>query len=418
MKNAQTIAQFVMHCFNEFCLDYSEYFSYIGKDGKQHIIPLCVGNKLDKEAIKLSSRILGISVNDLMSCNLDACVKWLEKYEYFSYCRQFNHAYDRTIYSRRYDEIKLKEAIFGVKLPKPVRYDLQQVRKRLVEKLKELDMSLPGTYHEDAEIQDLKVGICNFCHYPAITELIESYLQMFDRAGELFFKALEEDLFEEEINEYNIIVSALGIKDFVFSIKGNLYYDNIINCREIYKRENLPNFYDYITFSPTRSIAPWRCAEFVENKALVQRYINYHPNDKRCMRDFAMQTLQFKCDFVWSDSKPAQLDDGYDLLGDAFDYILEKPTESALERTVVFVPRIPEELGDNEKYSKILLQLSGSEKLGGIALPPYRNTVENEVQRIMSRMPLIVGTQYPIWYKDVHKVDLALDDEVGGSSDE
>lgn len=418
MKKSQKVEQFIMDCFRELCLDYDEYFSYIGKDGEKHRIPLCVDGKLDKEAVKLASRILGISVKDLMSCKHDAYIKWLEKFDYLSCYRMFNTAYDRTIYSRRYDEIKLKEAIFGVTLPKPVKYDLRQIQQRLTEKLKELDESLPGTYHEEAEIQDLKIGISNFCHYPKMEKLIDSYLQMIERAGELFFKALEEDLCEEEINEYNIIVSVIGIKDFVCPVKGNLYYDNLVRCRDIYKRENLPNFYDYITFSPSRSPVPWRCAEFVENKDLVQRYINYHPNDKRYMREFAMQTKQFKCDFVWSDAKPVQLDDDDDMFGDDFDDIFGKPTKPALERTVVFVPKTPEELGDNEKYADILLQLCGSEKMGGIVLPPYRNKVDGEIQRIMSRIPLLVGTQYATWYKDVHKVELVFEDEVGGGSDE
>ena len=418
MKKSQKVEQFIIDCFRELCLDYDEYFSYIGKDGEKRRIPLCVEGKLDKEAVKLAGRILGISEKDIMSCKHEAYIKWLEKFDYISSYRVFNMAYDRTIYSRRYDEIKLKEAIFGVKLPKPVRYNLRQIQDRLVEKLKELDESLPGTFHEEAEIRDLKIGISNFCHYPKIAELIDSYLQMIERAGELFFKALDKDLSEEEINEYNVIVSVIGIKDFVFPIKGNLYYDNLVRCREIYKRENLPNFYDYITFSPTRSPVPWRCAEFVENKELVQKYINYHPNDKRFMREFAMQTKQFKCDFVWSDAKLVQLDDDDDVLDDEFDYLFGEPSEPAQERTVVFVPKTPEELGDNEKYADILLQLCGSEKLGGIVLPPYRNKVEGEVQRIMSRIPLIVGTQYTTWYKDIHKVELVFEDEVGGGSDE
>ena len=419
MKKPQKIEQFIMDCFNELCLNYDDYFSYIGKDGEQHRISLCVDGKLDKEAVKLASRILGISEKDLMSCNHDGYIRWLTRFEFFSYYRQFNMAYEKTIYSpHQYAETKLKEAIFGVKLPKLPRYDLWQVQQRLIDKLKELDASLPGTYHEGAEIKNVKVGICNFCHYSKMAAFVESYLQMIDRAGELFFKALGTDLSEDEINEYNIIVSVIGIKDFVYPVKGNLYYDNVVKCREIYKAENLPNFYDYITFSPTRSIVPWRCAEFVEDRELVQRYINYHPNDKRLMREFAMQTLQFKCDFVWSDAKPVRLDEDDESFGDEYDEIFGKPTTPALERTVVYVPKTPEELGDNEKYADILLQLCGSEKLGGIVLPPYRNTVQTEIKRILNRIPLMVGTQYATWFKDVHKVELVFEDEVGGGNDE
>lgn len=39
-----------------------------------------------------------------------------------------------------------------------------------------------------------------------------------------------------------------------------------------------------------------------------------------------MQTKEFKCDFVWSDAKPVQLDDDDDMFGDDFDDILGKET--------------------------------------------------------------------------------------------
>lgn len=421
MTKADKIEMFIMTCFDELCLDYMDYFSYKGKNGKLQRIPLIRTGKLDEEAVRFASRILGISIADIMACNYEAIAKWKGKFKYFSHYKKLNNAYEENIYGRGYAEHKLKEAIYGIRLPLPVRYNLFNVRDRLIAQLRELNVHLPGTFHEGAEIMDLKFRVHKICHYDGIADLIDSYLQMIERAGELFFKALIEDLCEEEIHEYNIIVSAVGIKDFVFTHKGNLYYDNILNCREIYRRENLPNFYDYITLCPTRSFSPWCCAEFIEDKELVQRYINYHPSYKFVMREFAMEVLNFKCDFAWSDAKLLCLYDG-DLISDEeYEILVGEPVPDVIrvpERTEVYVPKTTEELEDNETYARTLLTLSGPEKMGGVALPPHRNDVGNPAKRILERMSSMASSNYAEWYKVAHNEEIFFDGKDRGGSDE
>lgn len=417
MTRNENVEVFIRTCFDEFCLAFTEYFGYTDSKGKKREVPLLTNGALNEDAVRFASRILGISVEDITACNYAAMFKLRDKYPYFAHYKALDKSYEQNICGPYYAEYKIKESIFGRKQPVPFRYNLVSVRDRLIEQLRELDRHLPGSYHEGAKIQDLKISYQKICHYGEIKAFIEEYLQMINRAGELFFKALETDLGEEEIHEYNLLVTVLGIRDFVCAQLGELYYDNLVKCREIYRQENLPNFYDYITLSPARSFAPWRCAEFSEDRELVQRYINYHPYFKFVMREFAMKALYFKCDFAWSDAKHEQLYDDKWLTKEDYANITGEPAPEknwVLERTEVYVPKTAEELEDNAEYARRLLVLGGSEKQGGIIYPTDRNKPDNEVKRITARMPLIVSSNFAEWYKQTYGKDPVVDDSSGG----
>ena len=409
MTRNENIETFIRACFNEFCLDYEEYFTCTDEKGTSNIVPLLRKGKLNKDAVKFVSRILGFSVEDIMTCNYEAMLDRKNRYPYFKHYKGLEKAYEMVMAGPRYAEYKLREAIAGTRLPLPVRCDLPGVRNRLEVQLKTLDIHLPGTYHEGAEITDLEVSFERVCHYDGIGEFLESYLQMVERARVLFFQAIETDLSEEDIHEYNFLVTVLGIRDFVCAKLGNLYYDNLHRCREIYREENLPDFYDYIRLYPDRFISPWRCAEFTENKELIQRYINYNPYHKFIMRDFAMSVLHYKCDFVWSDAERKQLYDEEYLTKEDYEAITGEPAPEhnwVPERTEIYVPKTAEELGDNEVFAQRLLELSGPEKKGGVIFPPYRNKPDNEVKRIMTRMPLIHSSNFIEWQKQIHGGDV------------
>lgn len=423
MTRNEKIETFILTCFDEFCLNTADYFGYTDSKGKASIVPLVKEGKLNKDAVLFASRILGISVKDIMACNYDAMLRWRDKYAYFTHYKALNKAYEKNFYGPRYAEAKLREAITGKKQRMPIPSSMLTIKGRLVEQLKALDEHLPGTYHEGAEITDLKISFQKLCHYDGIGAFIESYLQMIGRAGELFFRALETDLGEDEIYEYNHLVTVLGIQDFVCAQLGNLYYDNLLSCREIYRQENLPNFYDYITLSSMRSFSPWCCVEFSEDRDLVQRYINYHPYHKFVMRDFAMTVLNFKCDFLWSDAELKQLYDDEWLSKEDYESITGEPapeTNWIPERTEVYVPKTAEELEGKEVYARRLLELGGPEKMGGIIYPPYRNkpVPENDAKRILSRMYIIRSSNFIEWRKQISGINVVPEDESGGGSDE
>lgn len=415
MTKNEKIEVFIKACFNELCLDFADYFSYTDGNSKSRLVPLLQEGKLNEDAVQFTSRMLGLSVQDIMSCNYDALFYLRDKYPYFTHYKGLEKAYETLMLGHRYAEYKLTEAIAGKRLPLPIRCNPFDVRDRLTEQLKALDAHLPGTYHEGAEITDLQISFQRICHYDGIGEFLESYLQMIERARVLFFQAIETDLSEDDIREYNFLVTVLGIRDFVCADWGNLYYDNLLRCREIYREENLPNFYDYIVLCPDRYISPWRCAEFLDDRDLIQRYINYNPYHKLTMRDFAMRVLNYKCDFAWSDAKRTQLYDEEYLTKEDYEAITGEPapeTNWVPERTEIYVPKTADELYDNEPLAQKLLVLSGPEKMGGVIFPPYRNKPGNEVKRIMSRMPLIRSSNFVKWQKQIHG-----EDDGGGGND-
>lgn len=414
MGRNDDIEVFVQTCFNEFCLEFADYFSYTDSKGKLQIVQLVTKGKLNEDAVQFASRILGFSVEDILKCNYEALSQRRDAYPYFEHYKGLDKAYEQNMLGFRYAEYKLREAIAGHSLPMPVRCDLLGIKNRLVEQLRMLEGHAPGTYHKEADITDLKVSFQKICHYEKIGDFLEAYLQMVERARELFFKAIATDLCEDEIHEYNFLVTVLGIRDFVCTDSGNLYYDNLIRCREIYREENLPNFYDYIRLYPDRYIHPWRCAEFTEDKELIQRYIAYNPYHKFVMRDFAMSVLNYKCDFVWSDAKLIPLYDDELLSKENYEILIGEPAPESSrvpERTEIYVPKTKEELDDNEVFAQRLLVLSGPEKMGGLIFPPYRNKPDNEIKRIMSRMPLIRSSNFVKWQKQIHGADV---DTFGG----
>ena len=136
--------------------------------------------------------------------------------------------------------------------------------------------------------------------------MVGEIIRMFNRAGELFFRALKSDLEEVEINEYNFIVSLLRIRDAYYH-SGYIYYSNICRCREVYKQEARPRFQDYVRVDNYRSFKPWICTGFIENRNLVEEYLDIMPEAKGLMREDAMSISNFCCTFTWSDAHPIML---------------------------------------------------------------------------------------------------------------
>ena len=71
MTKNEKIEVFIKTCFNELCLDFADYFSYTDDNGKSRLVPLLQEGKLNEDAVQFISRILGLSVQDIMACNYD-----------------------------------------------------------------------------------------------------------------------------------------------------------------------------------------------------------------------------------------------------------------------------------------------------------------------------------------------------------
>ena len=371
MKNAEKVESFIRSVFEVYGLDYGDYFSTYTADDEKVELPMVMDGKLDITMVHRAAEILGEDVEDLLSMNSKKAAKWQIRFPYIDQKQSFEYACSRSYYGTNYDTLRLMEVIWDVEYPsKPTRYDYKAVTERMLALLREYDEVAPGAYHEGANIKHLNIRTATFCHFAELEQMMASFFEMVERAGVLFFKALEQDLSAEEIKEYNIIVSILGIHDRCIPQKGELHYNMLRKLALVYKAEQQADFFDYVILNPAKDVAPWRCAEFIQNRDMVQAYANVAPGAKKAMRDFAFLATQFHCSFAWSD------------------------TDDGLEPSSIYVLKTADEIGDDAVCADILNQLIGPASKGGITVSARLRENPLDVKKMMSRISALGGNRY------------------------
>lgn len=374
MDDAEKIVTFIREWFDELSINYRQYFYYNPYDPDEdeffdaewvEIQWIKKDGTLDMKAVSYASEVLGISVKDILQTNEEAGMKWLRKYPYLTYVRPFEVAYENTFYGKGVEARRLIEALFGKQpdLKYPPRYDYRDVTRRLYDQLKEFDKVLPGTVHPNANITRLLISTENFCRFEHIREMTKSFITMIKRATELFLKALQTELPTEEINEYNLLVSVLGLQDRWLGRK-YLYYSTLQKGRKVYQNIDHQDLNRYLAFGRAREFRPWRCADFVDDESLVKEYLAVMPESKGEMRKFAMLASRFLCSFMWSDEEP-RWNPEEEKDRDSF---WEPKTPGSLPKayTEIYVEKTPEELGSNDVTAKKLLRYCKPAKQGGI----------------------------------------------------
>lgn len=381
MKNPNRVEKFIQETFNLYLLDYQEFFQFMdSKTGEICKMPLVNNGKLEMSLVSRAATILGISVDSLAEMDEVETWKWWNKYDYFD----LREAFDRVeafSYIHEHDDVRrLDVAIWGGASAeiKPTRYDEADVFHRLIEELKEYDKFLPGSYHKDANIKG-RMYVVNFFHYEDIDRLVRSYLAMVDRVKALFFKAWGGELCFEEINEYNFLVSVLGIQDIVFhkanhlkdTIEGvaeqqdYLYYDLLKKFAPVYKKEGFDDFFSFVKIKNEHIFEPWKCTEFCQNKGLVQDYVDMFPMAKQEMRRFSQAVSNFLCLYSWSD---------------------EPQNKNKPQYHKAYVPKSIAELNGDEYAIEAIRTLSGPVKLGGVLAHQPRGADEREHTRLLNRI--------------------------------
>ena len=236
MKNPEMIESFIRDLFEFYNLDYGKYFYDYTEDDECVEIPMMEAEKLDLTMVEQAAEILGEDVDALMSCDDKRVLKWARTNPYAMYKQGFEYACKRGYYDKNFDTTRLMEVIFDEDLSDCYRrkYDYEDVKKRLVVQLKEYDKTIPGTYHAGARMRNLHIYTGTFCHYKDMDKLIKTFFRMVERAEELFFKALDNGLETDEIKEYNIIVSLLGMQDRSVPRKGELHYSMLQKLIPVY----------------------------------------------------------------------------------------------------------------------------------------------------------------------------------------
>lgn len=349
------------------------------------------GSDEDELRIERSAELLHVSVEAIKMCNDDELLKMARKFKFFAYLQEFEFKVD--FYNNCKDgtpEDNLLYAIFGensgCKRSTP-KIDKVEVKTRLIETLKRIDASIPGTYHKNARIRNLNISTEYMFSYDKTTAMIEQLIFTLDYIKKQFIRALDEELTREEIDEYNFLVDCFSIIDTCYHKP--LYYEMIKHYAEIYKKEYYENqsFVDIARIQFFYGFEPWKAVEFTKSKALVQKLAMYMPSLKEKLRVFAMNLGKYFCCFTWSDAKtmmPSEFEkihepydeslvesglnaEEYSKLSAVLDEIFGlKPT---IFPTQIYVDKSPEELAEFEIPCKKLTSWARPVSLGGLELP-------------------------------------------------
>jgi len=392
MTKAQRIEEYIKECFKTYCIDITEFFSVVIDDEVQDICWTESNGKINMKAVQYASELLGISVDDILARNNDAMAKWWQKYPYLWHLHAYNHAYESTFYGKGYESIKLVEAIFDTKLdqPYPSRYDIKDIARRLDNELKEIDKSLPGTYHKGAHITNLSVTTDNFFEFDEIEEMTESFINIINAFKSLTLKALNDELAQDEIYEFNFLSTVLGFRDR-FYVKGFLRYNDLVFAKAIYADVTEQNFDDYFVFRKEFAFRPWCCTGFINNRALVEKYLSVIPTAKAEMRQFSELVSQFYCSFIWSDAELIEPDPETEAFfgKDEFD-------EPIKQRTTLYIPKNTEEYGNGAEYANVLIEYCRPAKLGGI---PVKTPTNSRVQ-LFEHFPFMMQHTFANTFQD------------------
>lgn len=374
MTRSESIVKFIKEAFSDFGIIYDNYFTYYENDDYENRIeyPLILPNrKLDMKAVTYAAEVLGMDVSDVLSRKESVILDRLGKYPYIFHYGALKEAVKAAYLADSYEKVHLLEVLFDKNLEHLYerKYNYRSVIDRLYKKLEEMDKYIPGTFHKGEHIGRISISTNTFCSFEPINEMVESFLSMCERSKELFLKAVRDKLNADEILEYNFLVSVLGIRDQQCPMD-YLYYSVLVNLKDVYSWLTEENFYSVIYFNDDKYFSPWRCREFVQNKALVQRYANIFPETKKKMREFAVDALDFNCRFVWSDD---MLTPEEQKIWDEADYseieYLEYSNPRFQDKTVtIYIKKNADELGEDYNAAQSINALFSPPKLGGITV--------------------------------------------------
>lgn len=427
MPTVEQITEFVKKIFERYRVLDTEFFTTYDDDENCMVdCPLFPYGKIDDDTLERLSVHLGLTKQEILNMDESASLRYWNKYPFFrlswNYLESWNwYAHCKGEYPTAEDF--LINAIFTENegYPAKRRYQYQDVKKRLISKLKELDAFMPGTFHKGAEITDLSIQTEVIFSFPKCAEMVRSYIDMVNRTKELFFKAVHSDLNIEEINELNFLASWLRASDAVMP-SVNITYPNICIYRSAYLEENLDDFYSYVklrrytyetvtnkedsyglysyaltgrysNYLSSMDFVPWRCKEFFDYPDLVQEIVNISPAAKSSMREFAMLVANFSCWFAWSDADPIVFSDEEEQMMHDFNESIgeeDVPLERrAKEHTHIYVEKNKAELEDWEEYTKRIIKAASPAAQGGVVLPKRDYELlggANAVMRTMKRI--------------------------------
>ena len=214
-------------------------------------------------------------------------------------------------------------------------------------------------------------------------------MEMVERVQELFYKVLSSNkLSKEEINEYNILVSALNVTECIMGPSKMLHYSLLEKLIKVYQKEGYKDFYSFARINQGLfseiNIHPWCFIETATDKDIIQKYADIHPIingilTKEYLRKYVMKVKHFYCSFEWSDAHFIDLE--YD----------DVENETRLkEHTEIYLPKEESELLNYTEAYERLSSFASPSNMGGITMPerelPYQHYYDIKSSQHLERL--------------------------------
>lgn len=399
MNKAGKVAEYVREVMDLYDANDYGFFREYDKEVKDVVErPLFINDTIDDETLEKVSVNLGLAKEEILRMDMTVAKKYWYKYPFFRLYNKFKANWN-WFFQYKNDAPSAAEYLLYVVFDNKSfvktekRYDYEDIKQRLLDQIKQIDEIIPGTYHSNADITNLSIETEVIFSYPECSKMIKSFLDMVDRLKYLFFKVLESDLTEEEINEMNFLSSWLEASDKVAQYI--LTYETVKKLKNVYLKEGLNDFFLYAKIKRNFLADPWTCKEFFDDYNLVERFACVFPLTKVKMREFALNVSKFSCNFVWSDAKPFVLSKEEEeeikaaWEGTEFYTPIE---ERRKEVTHIYVNKTPDELYDWMPYIEKIQKAASPEKMGGIRIPvEYTRPFKFEPSRMIDRIEAVQG---------------------------
>ena len=389
LNNKDQITEYVERVFELYGINKYDFFYTYDDDTDQDVIISLFDDSIETEEETLNriSIFLGLSKREIVSMDKRAALRYWIKYPFFSL---YNSFLDKWIWNARYKSEQpstmeqLLHALFDSNIEVEERYNLDSIRQRLIEKLKQLSKLDSDYYMEGRRLKILHFQTAEFFSFPDCPKMIRSYIDMVNRVQELFYKAIKRDLSLVEMHEYNFLVAYLDVRDLIIPGK-RLFYHNVVDLRYAYKTEGYKEFWSYAKIHAPLSIEqPWRCLEFFNDMSLVQQYVGLFPAAKESIRKFSLLIKNFSFTVRWEKTQ-SELDDEFvQAYIDDEDY---DPRDHQFPPIHLYVEKTNEELAGYEIPLNRLRKAASPPSMGGLVIPVREQlSRESYTSRLLGRM--------------------------------
>ncbi len=298
MPDAIELTRFVENYLCVYGIDNHNYRVEFDDETDEWFSTTFPDNVINEEIVKDMMVRTGLSREELFGMEAETIDKYSRKFPFFKLDSLFQSKYSAEC---KYTNLAKMPGLGYIGTID--RYDVIDLRKRVIRKAMELERAMGEEDHPDAYPVGFKYSTEWIISFPQFRKLLTALFQVVNRYRELFVKAIKSGLNEEDAHEMNFLASSMDIRDVV-NQDIPLFYGNVFKLRDVYRKENLKDFFSYVKIGRMGKTKYWRCEEFLNDTALAESYIKMFPEAFAGMRQYLMRTGNISCWFYWSDDIP------------------------------------------------------------------------------------------------------------------